>query len=48
MTKPNWTTMTTFAKEISKAIERMTFEEKAAFRFAVSMKYPELRRRLLN
>jgi hypothetical protein len=48
VTPPNWTTTTDFAKEISKVIERMTFEEKAAFRFALAMKYSELRKRLLN
>jgi hypothetical protein len=48
VTPPNWTTTTTFAKEISKAIDRMSFEEKVAFRFAVLLKYAETRRRLLN
>ena len=48
MTGPHWTTTTAFLKEISKAIKRMSFEEKAAWRFAVLMKYPETRRRLLN
>jgi len=48
VTGPVWTTTTAFAKEISKALNRMTFEEKAAWRFAVLMKYPETSRRLLN
>jgi len=48
VTGPHWTTVAAFAKEVSKALDRMTFEEKAAWRFHVSMKHPELRRRILN
>jgi len=48
VTGPKWTTVAAFARELSRAIDQMSFEEKAAWRFAVLMKYPETRRRLLN
>jgi hypothetical protein len=46
--EPKLWTMSQMFREVSKALNRMTFAEKAAFRFEVLMKYPETRRRLLN
>jgi hypothetical protein len=48
MTNPSCGTCFNLLAEISKAFDRMTFEEKAAWRFKVLMQYPETRRRLLN
>ena len=48
MTGPHLTTTTALLRELCAAIKRMSFSEKAAFRFALSMKYPELRKRIVN